>query len=99
MAEDSGMDKVRIKVESIAGECQAGHCVGQAIIVDNVNLSGYLCPDALHSIWPWVQALRFRGKLPWGDEDGILIACPDAVNLVRFDVRRVREEEKKQPKG
>jgi uncharacterized repeat protein (TIGR04076 family) len=91
--EDTGMDKVRITVKSIAGECQAGHCVGQEIVVDNVTLSGYLCPEALHSIWPWVQVLRFRGKFPWGDEDGVEIACPDAGNLVVFDVRRIKEED------
>lgn len=90
---DTGMDKVKITVQSIAGECQAGHCVGQSIVVDNVSLSGYLCPEALHSLWPFVQVLRFRGKFPWGDEDGVQIACPDAENLVRFDVRRVKEEE------
>jgi uncharacterized repeat protein (TIGR04076 family) len=87
--DDTGMDKVKITVKSIKGCCQAEHCVGQEIIVDNVHLSGYLCPEALHSMWPWVQALRFRGKFPWGDEDGITIACPDGENLVLFDVRRI----------
>lgn len=91
---DNGMDRVKITVLSIDGECQAGHCVGQEVIVDNVTISGYLCPEALHSIWPWVQVLRFRGRFPWGDEDGVQIACPDAANLVRFDVRRIKEEDK-----
>ncbi len=88
--DDNGMDRVKITVLSIAGECQAGHCVGQEIIVDNLTLSGYLCPEAQHSLWPWVQVLRFRGQFPWGDPDGVTLACPDGENLVRFEVRRIK---------
>lgn len=89
--EDTGMDKVKITVKSIDGQCQAGHCVGETIVVDNLLLSGYLCPEALHVLWPFVQVLRFRGKFPWGDEDGIQVPCPDAENLVRFEVRRMKD--------
>ncbi len=91
--EDTGMDKVKITVTSIRGFCQAGHCPGQEIVLNNVILSGYLCPDALHSIWPYVQVLRFKGKFPWGDPDGIQAVCPDPDNLVRFDIRRIKQEE------
>jgi uncharacterized repeat protein (TIGR04076 family) len=89
--QDSGMDKVSIRVKSIAGECQAGHKIGEEIIVENVNLSGYLCPHALHSLWPFVMTLQMRGKFPWGDGHSTLIACPDGENLVVFEVSRIRE--------
>jgi uncharacterized repeat protein (TIGR04076 family) len=91
MAED-GLDKVKITVQSVTGYCQAGHCIGQEIIVDNITLSAYLCPHALHTLWPYVQVLQYGGKFPWGDKDGIAIACPDPDNLVRFNLRRVKEK-------
>jgi len=89
--EDTGIDKVRIKVLSIAGECQACHQVGQEVIVDNVTLSGYICPHALVSLWPYVLVLQNRGKFPWGDGDSTIIACPDGENLARFEVARLKE--------
>jgi len=90
---DSGMDKVKIRVRSIAGECQAGHKIGEEILVDNVTLSAYLCPHALHSLWPFVLTLQMRGKFPWGDGDSAVIACPDGENLAVFEIRRVTEGE------
>jgi uncharacterized repeat protein (TIGR04076 family) len=86
------MDKVKITVKSIKGECQAGHCPGQEYILDNFKLSGNLCPDAFNSLWPYIQVLRFGGKYPWGDEDGVSIACPDPDNLAVFDIRRIKEK-------
>ncbi len=89
--QDTGMDRVRIRVKSVAGECQAGHKAGDEIIVDNVSLSGYLCPHALHSLWPFVLTLQMRGKFAWGDGDGAVIACPDGENLAVFEISRVKE--------
>lgn len=88
----SGMDQVGIRISSIAGECQAGHYVGEKILIDNVTLSGYLCPHALHSLWPYVITLQMGGKFTWGDGDCTDIACPDAQNRVIFNVYRIREE-------
>ncbi len=91
--ENTGMDKVRIRVKSVAGECQAGHKTGEEIIVDNVTLSGYLCPHALHSLWPYIMVLQMRGKFPWGDGDSTTIACPDGDNLAIFEISRLEEKE------
>lgn len=89
--EDAGTDKVKITVQSIEGECQACHEVGQEIIVDGINLSGYICPHAMMSLWPFVLVLHNRGKFPWDDGDSTIIACPDGTNLVRFEIHRIRE--------
>jgi uncharacterized repeat protein (TIGR04076 family) len=86
-----GMDKVKITVKSIKGECSAGLKIGQEIVVDGYQIDGYICPYALNSLWPFVNALSFKGKFPWGDEDGLTLACPDAENLTVFDVRRMKE--------
>ena len=89
MSGEQGMDRIRIKVRSIDGDCSAGHFVGEEILVDNLKLSSYVCPEALYAMWPMIQVLKFKGQLPWGDPDGIVVSCPDAGNLVRFEIRRV----------
>lgn len=86
-----GMDRVRVTVKSIKGECHAGLRLGQEVIFDGYNIEGYICPYALYSMWPYINALIFKGKFPWGDGEGLVLACPDADNLAVFDIRRIKE--------
>jgi len=86
-----GMDRVRITVKSIRGECSAGLKVGQEITFDGYTFDGSICPYALYSLFPYITTLSFKGKFPWGDGDGLTFACPDADNQTIFEIRRIRE--------
>ena len=47
---------------------------------------------AFDSIFPVAAVMAFDGKFPWSsDPDTTEIACSDAENPVRFEVRRVKK--------
>ena len=81
---------VEIKVISQKGECTAGHKVGDTWTMGAKTTEG-LCASALHSFFPELRVLRFGGAFPWEkDQDTTTAACPDALNPVVFQLRRIR---------
>jgi len=83
--------KVRVRVVSQKGTCEAGHKVGDEWLVDYKTPEG-LCIFAFSSLLPGIMALMFGGSFPWeSDPDATTAACPDADNPVVFELRRLRE--------
>jgi uncharacterized repeat protein (TIGR04076 family) len=90
--------KVVLKITSVAGHCTAGHKVGDEFDLSKDVVLGYsgngkaLCPAAYYAAYPSFRVLRFGGELPWGkDKDTTHVACPDPLNPVVMELRRIRE--------
>jgi uncharacterized repeat protein (TIGR04076 family) len=90
--------KVVLKITSVKGTCAAGHKVGDEFDLSKDFIVGYsgngkaLCPAALYAAYPNWRILRFGGELPWAeDKDMTQVACPDPLNPVVMELRRIRE--------
>jgi len=82
---------VKVRVISQKGTCGAGHKVGDEWLITGKTPEG-ICLSAFNSMFPNVRVMMFGGTFPWGsDKDTSTLACPDAVNPVVFEVRRVRK--------
>jgi uncharacterized repeat protein (TIGR04076 family) len=83
--------KVRVRVVSQKGSCEAGHKLGDQWIIGDKTPEG-LCPFALNALMPLVTPLMFGASFPWEKEpDMTTAACPDADNPVVFELRRLPE--------
>lgn len=81
-------------IKEVKGRCNAGHKVG-----DEIELSGHsaggLCGFFYHDIFPYVIMLQFGGGFPtqWGgNPDVVNMECMDKFNLVKIELRRIKEE-------
>ncbi len=83
--------KVRVRVVSQKGHCEAGHKVGDEWLVGETTPEG-LCIFALDALFPFITPLMFGGAFPWEkDADVTTTVCPDADNPVVFELRRLPE--------
>ncbi len=80
------------RVISVQGVCSAGHKEGDAFELSFHNTAG-LCGGFYHDIFPAITMLQFGGEYPWGERDVVEVECPDRYNLVKLELRRVREAE------
>lgn len=85
------MDKPRIRIELVdkMGKygCHRGHKPGDIFDFDGDR--GKLCPMAMHTLFPFIDILRYGGSIPPGREHGeIRICCPDSdvINVFRIQV-------------
>jgi len=84
-------NKVRIKVISQKGTCEAGHKVGDQWLVAEKTPEG-ICLFAFASLFPCITPLMYGGAFPWEkDPDRTTTVCPDPDNPVVFEIRRVRD--------
>jgi uncharacterized repeat protein (TIGR04076 family) len=75
------------------GHCDAGHKVGDEVIFDGLSVQGKICISALYSFLPKVFAMHYGAEFPWLDDPDVSThACPDALNPVVFEIRRVRTQ-------
>ena len=85
------MTKIIAKVISQKGNCEAGHRAGDEFEIGEMKQPD-MCPYACHVLFPFAQVLLFGGTFPWEpDPDKTTVACPDPVNPVVFELRRVKE--------
>ena len=83
--------KIAAKVVSKKGNCRAGHEVGDEFILGRECPAG-ICGWAYCAIHPRMTVLTYGGIFPWRDPDySTLVACPDAENLVVFELRRLQD--------
>lgn len=73
--------------------CHRGHRVGDVFDFDTER--GRLCPMAMHVAFPYVDILRYGGKLPGQPEGTAVFCCPDAdvINVFRAEAERPQEPE------
>ena len=63
------------------------------IELDGHNTGG-LCGFFYHDIFPYIIMLQFGGSFPaeWGgDPDVVELECPDRTNVVKIELKRVRD--------
>lgn len=80
-------------IKEVKGNCNAGHKVG-----DEIELSGHsaggLCGFFYHDLFPYIIMLQFGGGFPtqWGgNPDVVNMECMDKFNLVKIELRRIKE--------
>ena len=66
--------------------CHRGHQVGDSYDFDTER--GKLCPMAMHVAFPYVDILRYGGKLPCQPDGTFLFCCPDVdvINVFQLTV-------------
>jgi uncharacterized repeat protein (TIGR04076 family) len=85
---------VVIKVISQKGTCDAGHKVGDEWVIkgEEGKTPQGMCLSAYSSLDSMAQALMYGASFPWeNDPDATTAACPDDLNPVVFEVRRIRK--------
>lgn len=93
-----GIYRVRIVVKEIQqkGVCGRGLKIGDEFIYEGENPPVLGCADALYTLWPWLNILRYGGSNPWetkpnGDRGFFRVCCQDPDSPVSFEVSRINE--------
>lgn len=82
---------IKVTVKSIKGKCALGHKVGEEFLFKGGIAPGGLCTEGMLTVIPAARTLMFGGTHFWEeDPDAISVCCPDAKNLVVFEIRRVK---------
>ena len=83
------MTQIIAKVVSQQGTCEAGLKVGDEFVI-GLETPPRMCSWAFYALFPAAEVLEFGGSFPWEkDPDKTTVACPDPVNPVVFELRRV----------
>ena len=79
--------KIKLTLVERRGEygCHRGHKVGDTFDFDTER--GKLCPMAMHVAFPYVDILRYGGKVPEASNGEIRFCCPDSdvVNVFKIE--------------
>ena len=79
--------KIKLTLVERRGEygCHSGHKVGDTFDFDTER--GKLCPMAMHVAFPYVDILRYGGKVPKASNGEIGFCCPDSdvVNVFKIE--------------
>lgn len=82
---------IKVTVKSIKGKCALKHKVGEEFFFRGGIAPGGLCTEGMLTVIPAARTLMFGGTHFWEeDPDVISVCCPDAKNLVVFEIRRVK---------
>ncbi|HEX9896409.1 MAG TPA: TIGR04076 family protein [Dehalococcoidales bacterium] len=82
--------KVKAKVVSQKGHCEAGLKVGDEFIIGDTTPAG-ICTWAFYTLFPFISALQSGGVFPWEkDKDTTTAACVDSTNPVVFELKRIK---------
>ena len=84
--------RISVTVKSIEGYCAAGHKPGDTTIIggeEGLATNGYICPTALHSMYPMIYALKHGAVIDGGTS--LDVCCPDAANPAVFEVKALED--------
>ena len=83
------MRKPSISIELVERKgkfgCHRGHQIGDVFNFDADR--GKLCPMAMHVLFPYIDILRYGGKIPVSQETNDIRVCcsdPDVINVFRI---------------
>ena len=64
--------------------CHRGHCIGDTFD---------FCPMAMHVAFPYIDILRYGGKLPSQSDGSIVFCCPDVdvINVFKIEIKEVSD--------
>lgn len=84
---------VKIRILSQCGSCVAGHKEGDEFVIYR-HTPPQFCIFAYSAIDPDIRALMFGATYPWSeDKDAYIGCCPDPINPVVFELKRIPFEE------
>ncbi len=79
-------------IKNIKGHCNAGHNIGDKFELSAHKTAG-ICGFFYNSIFPTLMTLQFGGHLPWfPNPDVIMLECPDKMNAVILELKRIKIE-------
>ena len=78
--------KLTIVEQNGTRPCHRGHRVWDVFDFDTDR--GVLCPMAMHSGFPFVDILRYGGKMPGLPEGQARFCCPDPETILVFQVEK-----------
>ena len=86
---------IRITLIDRKGECgcHRGHQIGDTFDFDTER--GKLCPMALHVAFPYIDILRYGGKIPFEKEGTATFCCPDVKTINVFLIEKIEDPSKK----
>ena len=83
--------RIKITVESVAGECALGHEPGKEFVTEGTTPEG-ICLTAFNTLNPAIQTLMFGGSFPWEEDPNVTsLCCSDHVNRTVFKVEKAGE--------
>lgn len=67
--------------------CHRGHKIGDTFDFDTER--GKLCPMAMHTAFPYIDILRYGGKLPATSSGDFRFCCPDVdvINVFKIEIQ------------
>jgi uncharacterized repeat protein (TIGR04076 family) len=80
--------RLEAEIVAIKGTCNAGHRVGDRILLSARNTGG-LCGYLYHAAFPYILMLQFGGAFPWDAHGVVELDCPDKENLLTVRLRRM----------
>lgn len=82
--------KIKLTIIDQLGQrpCHRGHCVGEVFDFDEER--GRICPMAMHVGFPYIDILRYGGKIENQPEGVALFCCSDADTALVFKAEIVR---------
>jgi uncharacterized repeat protein (TIGR04076 family) len=84
-------NKVVAKVIETQSDCTIGMKVGDEFEL-GVHQCGEFCGYFYHNIFGWVKTLQFGGTFPMGDDPDVQVwDCPNPMNRVKVELRRIKE--------
>ena len=83
--------KIRLTVVDRLGPkgCHRGQKVGDTFDFDTER--GQVCPMAMHVAFPYIDILRYGGRIPGQPEGPAVFCCPDVDTINVFKVEVVEE--------
>ena len=80
---DANLGKnIILRAISVKRKCDYLHKRGQVFKHPFLGL----CPYAMHTLWLYITAKRFGGKIPWEENNRLKISCPNPRDLVIFEL-------------
>ena len=85
--------KIIATIKDVKGFCNHGHKKGDSMEIDCHDAAG-LCGFFYHDIFPNLMMFQFGGGFPesWVEDPDVMeLECPDRTNVVKIELKRMRE--------
>ncbi|MCF0105880.1 MAG: TIGR04076 family protein [Holdemanella sp.] len=81
------MIKITLVEKLGKGTCHRNHKVGDSF--DYEKDRGLICPMAMHTLFPYIDILKYGGNIPVSSKGDIRVCCPDYDIINVFKIEKV----------